>query len=101
MFNPSCRVYRRVHVPFTSRHFCRPAVACDCASATLPLTAGVTNVPSPSSQTYNVVAFANHIPNGNDVLVLAVVLGNPGRIVIGTVASCAALPVGNTPVLPT
>src|SRR5579863_8436891 len=90
-----------VHAPFTRLHFCRPAVAWLWASATFPLTAGVTNVPAPSSQTYNVLASANQIPNGNAVPVLAVVLGKPGRIVIGTVASCAAVPAGRVPALPT
>ena len=41
------------------------------------------------------------MPNGNAVDVLAVVLGKPGRIVIGTVASCAAVPVGSVPAVPT
>jgi hypothetical protein len=53
-----------------------------CASATFPFNAGETSVPSPSSQTYRVVSLANQIPKGNAVEVLAVVLGNPGRIVI-------------------
>jgi hypothetical protein len=41
------------------------------------------------------------IPNGNVVDVLAVVLGNPGKIVIGTFARSAAVPVGSVPALPT
>src|SRR5580658_9847719 len=98
-----------VHAPFTRLHFCRPAVAWLAASATFPLTAGVTNVPSPSSQTYSVLAFANQIPNGNAAGVTvpfgatpcASVVGNPGRIVIGVLASAAVSPLGNTPCVPT
>src|SRR5580698_11284018 len=88
-------------VPFCcSTHFCKPAVACDCASATLPFTGGVTNVPSPSSQTYKVLAFAKNIPNGKLVFVLFSVFGKPGRIVSGTVANSAAVPVGSVPAVP-
>src|SRR5882724_1786230 len=96
-------------VPLVRIHFCTPAVAKVAASATLPLTAGVTSVPSPSSQTYKVVAFANQIPNGNATGVglplestpLASVVGNPGSIVIGRLASVAVSPDGSTPALPT
>src|SRR5208283_4169361 len=42
----------------------------------------------------------NQMPKGNVVEVLAVVLGNPGRIVIGAFARSAAVPVGSVPVLP-
>src|ERR1700722_10237906 len=98
------------HVPLLPRlHFCTPALAKVAASATFPLTAGVTSVPSPSSQTYSVLAFANQIPNGNATGVTvpfgatppASVVGNRGRIVIGVLASAAVLPVGNTPCAPT
>src|SRR5580700_3791449 len=86
--------------PFCSTHFCKPAVACDCGSATLPFTGGVTNVPSPSSHTYNVFALAKNIPNGKFVPVLASVFGKPGRIVSGTFANSAAVPVGKVPWAP-
>src|SRR5580692_615754 len=97
------------HVPPDKVHFCTPAVASVAASATLPLTAGVTKVPSPSSQTYSVVAFANQIPNGNATGVglpvvdtpLASTVGNPGSTVMGTVARVAVSPLGRTPGLPT
>src|SRR6266481_6313144 len=95
--------------PPVKLHFCTPAVARLAASATFPLTAEVTNVPSPSSQAYNVFASANQIPKGNATgaglpfwsTPLASDVGNPGRIVIGAAASCAVVPVGSAPALPT
>src|ERR1700679_3169818 len=101
MFNPFCRMYSSVQVPLISTHFCSPAVCCDCVSAMLPFTAGDTRVPSPSSQTYSVVGLANHSPNGNVVVVLAVVSGKPGKTLIGTAARAVAEPVGNVPGVPT
>src|ERR1700722_3252837 len=96
------------HVPLLPRlHFCTPAVARVAASATFPLTAGVTSVPSPSSQTYSVFALANHIPNGNARgFTLVSVFGNPGRIVIGSFSRLGGVPgafdvVGRTPAVPT
>src|ERR1700687_4112452 len=96
-------------LPPAKLHFCTPAVAKLAASATFPFTAGVTSVPSPSSQTYSVVALANQIPNGNATGVglplestpLAKVVGNPGRIVIGNFSSVAVSPLGSTPAFPT
>ena len=82
-------------VPFTRIHFCTPAVACAYGVATFPFTAGVTSIPSPSSQTYRVFRLANQMPNGYRTGVTAPVvgsapaarvLGKPGRIVIGTFA---------------
>src|SRR5476649_1559341 len=96
-------------VPFVRVHFCTPAVARVAASATLPFTAGLTSVPSPSSQMYSVVSLANQIPNGNATGVaapveetpLARVAGRPGRTVIGTAARAAVVPLGRTPAAPT
>jgi hypothetical protein len=65
------------------------------ADATLPLTAGFTSSPSPSSHTYRVLASANQMPKGyaTGLLVLpsrptplASVVGNPGKVVIGSAA---------------
>jgi hypothetical protein len=75
-------------------------VANDCASATFPFASGGFSTPSPSSQTYNVFASAKNIPNGKFVFVLASVLGNPGKMLSGTVIKTSAVPVGNVPGVP-
>src|ERR1700722_16881654 len=97
-------------MPSTKIHFLTPAVICASGVATFPFTAGETSVPSPSSQTYSVLALANQIPNGYATGVTAPVVGsapaasvtgNPGRIVIGTVARVVTSPLGKTPTFPT
>src|ERR1700733_12015337 len=100
MLSPLFKTYAFTQVPLCSTHFCTPPLACEYGVATFPFTAGVTSVPSPSSHTYKVLASANHIPKGNVVTSAAVKGGNPGRAVRDTVASSAAVPVGNVPVVP-
>src|SRR5215472_17785265 len=76
---PACSVYARFQVVPSNTHFCSPD------NGSLPALA---IVPSPSSPTYSVVAFANQMPKGKRgsgaVTLLARPVYSPGRIVMGT-----------------
>src|ERR1017187_8479675 len=66
----------------SNTHFSRPAAGCAAAVAFVycPVVVEYVLSPLPSSATYRVCAFANHMPNGNIVVDVARFVGKPLRM---------------------